>query len=259
MALVVGMPVFMLEWRPGLFLVEVLAFLVPAWVYMRLMRGRWDGVFAVGPRTALGLVLAIPAAVGIWVVADAFGDWVTQLVLDPDRIREIKEQLWGPVAICGTVEEWIWTILGVVVAPAIAEEVLFRGVIQRGLARRWRPWPALLITSFIFAAFHFPLLQFPVFFVLGLEFGWLYQRSGSVWPGILAHAANNLLAIVDLNVPAISEGLVANLGWLRLIVGSLFGAAVALVFFGVLTRGRRPRVAKVIVLPETLPGGPTRP
>lgn len=86
--------------------------------------------------------------------------------------------------------------LGASVAPAIAEELLFRGLvlqsIKRHLSTRW----AVLISSGVFAAYHLNLQQFPTAFVIGLALGALAIRSGSVLPGMLLHMLHNGLALV---------------------------------------------------------------
>jgi sodium transport system permease protein len=86
--------------------------------------------------------------------------------------------------------------LGASVAPAIAEELLFRGLvlqsIKRHLSTRW----AVLISSAIFAAYHLNLQQLPTAFVVGVALGALAIRSGSVLPGMLLHMLHNGLALV---------------------------------------------------------------
>ena len=85
----------------------------------------------------------------------------------------------------------------VVVAPVV-EETFFRGFVFAGLRGRydWR-WAAA-ISSALFAAAHLELTFFIPAFVLGYIFAYLYQRSGSVWPGMIIHAAMNALAMAVL-------------------------------------------------------------
>ena len=86
--------------------------------------------------------------------------------------------------------------LGAAVAPAIAEELLFRGLvlqsIKRHLSTRW----AVLVSALIFGAYHLNLHQFPTAFVIGLALGALAIRSKSVLPGMLLHMLHNGLALV---------------------------------------------------------------
>src|SRR5258708_191556 len=64
---------------------------------------------------------------------------------------------------------WQGIALAVVVGP-LTEEILFRGIVLRGLLGRWTAWPAIVTSAALFAAMHFNLAQVPVAFGLGLVF-----------------------------------------------------------------------------------------
>ena len=91
----------------------------------------------------------------------------------------------------------VFSALALAVWTPIAEETFFRGFILRGLANRWRVTPALIVSAAVFAALHLaPALLLPVF-VTGLLLGFLYHRTGSLWPCIAVHAAQNLAAVLS--------------------------------------------------------------
>jgi len=81
-------------------------------------------------------------------------------------------------------------------APAFAEEVFFRGLLQPNLAQKWGRGPAIVLTAAAFGVFHLDRAQGAVAFVAGLLLGWVAERFGSVWPCIVAHATNNMLFVV---------------------------------------------------------------
>lgn len=84
---------------------------------------------------------------------------------------------------------------GVGLAAPICEEYFFRGVLLRGmLSARIRSGVAILASAFVFAIFHLNPLAFLGVFALGVLFGFLYVRTGSIWPGIIAHATHNLVS-----------------------------------------------------------------
>ncbi len=91
----------------------------------------------------------------------------------------------------------------VLVAP-ILEEGIFRGLIQSVMGEvlgEGRRWSIVLVAAGVFAMIHANLATFenwqalPGLFVLGLVLGWLYERSGSLWPGIFVHIGFNALNI----------------------------------------------------------------
>jgi len=97
-------------------------------------------------------------------------------------------------------------ILLVLVAP-LTEELLFRGIMLRGLLSRYRPAVAVVLTAVLFAALHLNPWQFISPLFLGIAFGWFYLRSGSVGLCVLAHAYSNglliVLSLLPLNIPGL--------------------------------------------------------
>jgi len=81
-------------------------------------------------------------------------------------------------------------VVATFLAP-VAEEVAFRGYAQSALRTWARPWPAVASGAFLFAAMHLDPVRFPAVLLLGLAFGWMALRSGSIWPSVAAHAVNN--------------------------------------------------------------------
>lgn len=74
----------------------------------------------------------------------------------------------------------------------IAEELLVRGFILTGLKNRYGPTIALVLSSLIFGAIHLPLVAQSIYaFILGLLFGFLYLKTGSIRACMLAHIVNN--------------------------------------------------------------------
>ncbi|QIG88189.1 CPBP family intramembrane metalloprotease [Chryseobacterium sp. POL2] len=85
-------------------------------------------------------------------------------------------------------------LLTVILAP-ILEEVLFRGVIQKSIVKNGiNPRVAILISSFVFGAFHVYPWQFVGAFLLGLVLGLIYEKTQSLLLPILLHAFNNLIS-----------------------------------------------------------------
>jgi membrane protease YdiL (CAAX protease family) len=58
---------------------------------------------------------------------------------------------------------------------------------------RHGPWVAVLVGAFLFALAHGISIVLPAAFVLGVVNALLLRRSGSVWPGVVAHGVNNAL------------------------------------------------------------------
>lgn len=104
--------------------------------------------------------------------------------------RELTDKAQGPGVVI--------LVLVVVVAAPLAEEVFFRGMLQRTLARHLPIWPAMLITSALFGLSHFQALQLPALAAFGLVLSVLAHRYGRLGPSIWAHVAFNATTVVAL-------------------------------------------------------------
>jgi len=95
----------------------------------------------------------------------------------------------------------------IAILPAIGEEFLFRGVIQR-LFTDWtkNEHIGILITAFLFSFIHFQFYGFIPRFMLGLFFGYLLFWSGSIWVPVAAHLINNGLAVFYYHFAADAMG-----------------------------------------------------
>ena len=82
---------------------------------------------------------------------------------------------------------------GCIVTP-IAEELCFRGAVMLALYR-WKrnAWFAILVSAVLFGMAHLNIVQVFYTFFHGILMGWLFYRTGSLIPGIVAHIANNSL------------------------------------------------------------------
>lgn len=108
-----------------------------------------------------------------------FGDWYKTF---SNTISTMAEDSMGII------------ILTSLMAPLL-EEILFRGIIQKGLINGgMKPMNAIVLSAFIFALFHMNPWQFVGAFLLGLVLGLVYYRTQSLLMAILLHAFNNFIS-----------------------------------------------------------------
>ena len=84
-----------------------------------------------------------------------------------------------------------------VLATPILEEVAFRGLLQSGLRKVMSPAAAVVAVACLFSIVH-PQQYWPSIFALAVLFGYIYERTGSIWPSIAVHALHNLPVYVAL-------------------------------------------------------------
>jgi len=126
----------------------------------------------------------------------------------------------------------VWLAVGL--APAVGEELLFRGLLLRLLASRWPGAIAVFGSAALFGAAHLDPVHGAAAFLLGGYLAAVAQRAGSLRPTLLLHAVNNSLAVAG------GAGLVPELGD----TGSPWQVAVALGLAGACLAGclRTPRL-----------------
>jgi membrane protease YdiL (CAAX protease family) len=88
-------------------------------------------------------------------------------------------------------------LLTICVQPAIVEELAFRGFIFGSLRRILDGREAILVSALLFAIMHLSPLSFVHLAILGIALGWLRERTGSVYPGMLLHFCHNFLVILS--------------------------------------------------------------
>jgi CAAX protease family protein len=160
--------------------------LVPLWV------ARSRGAASLGEALwRLGVRRFRPSALW-WMLAAVFSYLVfaalySALILEPEQ-EDIADG-FGPVPI---------QVLLIVFGAAIAEEICFRGMLFGGLRERLPRLPAALIAGLVFGALHAftGLSAVPPLIALGFIFCLLYEKTGSVVPGMLLHMLNNSVALL---------------------------------------------------------------
>ncbi|WP_316802412.1 CPBP family intramembrane glutamic endopeptidase [Pedobacter nototheniae] len=92
--------------------------------------------------------------------------------------------------------DFLVNLVMIAVLPAIGEELMFRGGLQRSLNRMFgNPHAAIWISAIIFSAIHVQFYGFIPRMLLGAGFGYLYYYSGNIWYAITAHFINNAYAV----------------------------------------------------------------
>ncbi len=117
-------------------------------------------------------------------------DWMKA---SEDNAKVITELFTSKTSLLGL----LGNVLIIALLPAIGEELLFRGVIQRLFSDFTNSkHAAIIITAILFSAMHMQFYGFLPRFALGIALGYLMLWSGNLWLPILAHFTNNALAVI---------------------------------------------------------------
>ncbi len=185
-------------------LVSLIAFIAAPALLMAVMLTR-------NPRRTLLLrptrLSAIPMAIMLAITIHPLGMALAEAVrtLYPFT-SEIQEQL-GAVSSLIEGAPSIWLVLGVfALAPAICEELAFRGFILSGFRHLGHRWGAIVASSLFFGAAHGILQQSMTAFAVGLVIGYIAVQTGSLLPGIAFHLCYNSVSLVmALKIPELVD------------------------------------------------------
>jgi len=145
----------------------------------------------------------------IMIVSMPFMEWtvlINQKMVLPDYLKDVEQWMKEKedAAMKITIQlitvrsnfDFIINLIMIAVLPAIGEELMFRGGVQRSLTKAFNsPHLAIWLTAIIFSAIHVQFYGFIPRMLLGAGFGYLYFYSGSLWYAMLAHFINNAYAV----------------------------------------------------------------
>jgi membrane protease YdiL (CAAX protease family)/uncharacterized RDD family membrane protein YckC len=150
-----------------------------------------DGAPSAQALRRLGVRPFRPSAIG-WMALAAFS-YLLLAALYAALVGTPKQDdiasSFGPV--------WVQIFL-IVVCAATSEELCFRGMLYGGLRRRLPALGAALLSGAIFGGLHAitGITAVPPLFIFGTVLALLYEKTGSILPGVLLHALNNTVALL---------------------------------------------------------------
>ncbi|MFH1023001.1 MAG: CPBP family intramembrane glutamic endopeptidase [Planctomycetota bacterium] len=160
----------------------------------------WERIGLVSIR----LVRAGGYALGILLLAFAAGFIYMQVIrlcipASEDMESFFRQETLERVVGLGREGHWGMMVFTAVVAAPLAEEFIFRGVLYSAIRERWGFVAALATTSVLFGVIHGELVVIPPLACFGMFLALGREWTGSIIPGIFAHALHNALALVSRN------------------------------------------------------------
>lgn len=188
--------------------------LIAAGVTLWLIHRWWPRPWRLGPAwQGFGFTPASSAAfyalaLALGVAAPVFGGLLTHWLAGDHPVTQSIAQMGRTAGLWGRI---VLALLAVTIGPLV-EETMFRGVLFSALLRfrrrdtvtgdpeQRRIALAMLVSAALFATVHLPDLGWqwyalPDLALLGVGCAWLRLHSGSLWPAVVAHGVNNLLAV----------------------------------------------------------------
>ena len=189
---------------------QILFILLPAllfarWIYLdvgkiiRIRKPAWQevGLFTIG------IVILSPLLQSYLYIQNHFlelwaqnSQFIHSIKSFFDMLNEMMEKTYGNLLSSSNIFEFILVVVVVSVVPAISEESMFRGFVQRSFELKLKPYMAIFLTALFFSAYHFNPYGFIPLFILGAFFGFAAYMSRSLVVPLILHFLNNFSAIL---------------------------------------------------------------
>jgi membrane protease YdiL (CAAX protease family) len=218
---------------------QLLFILVPTLILGRLRFGSFREAFPLRfPRlsellVSIVAVFALQQVLQVYMMAQDALPLPEVLRKFVEMLKEVFEQTYRVLVSARSPGEFLAVVLTVAVVPALAEEFFFRGLVQKTFSQAAGGMQAAILAGIVFGLYHLNPLNVVPLIMLGVYFGFLVYRTGSLTLALVAHFFNNFLACtaaylqIDEEFLALAPGSVPSIPIL----------AVTVVVFGVVFLG----------------------
>jgi hypothetical protein len=195
------------------------------------------------PDSAATFVLAIIGIFSLQQVLQIYLTWQDKIPLPKsieriiEPLRQAIEEMTKMLVSSTTPKELAFVLIVVAVVPAICEEFLFRGLVQRSFENSFGRKYSVLLTGCIFGAYHLNPFEFVPLALLGMYLGFLAMRANSLWVSVTGHFFNNAVAVVAVYMHIADDAIVtgkpeelpfATLAYTFVVCGLIFAASTYL-------------------------------
>jgi membrane protease YdiL (CAAX protease family) len=225
---------------------DISFFIIPGIIILtKFNPGHQAGIFNIRNISLTDVILVIILAFCAFPVSSLAGELNSKMVLPEqlsgvgqwmrdkeDYANHLMDLLMTPQTMMGM---WM-NILIIACIPAIGEELIFRGVLQKIFQNLFRSGHlSVWFTSFIFSAIHFQFYGFLPRLILGLIFGYLFLWTRNLWLPVVAHFINNAVPTIlsyFKGWETINEKSAASpAGQSAMVILSLIAASIILIYF----------------------------
>ncbi|HQZ18628.1 MAG TPA: type II CAAX endopeptidase family protein [Vicinamibacteria bacterium] len=194
-----------------LLIISEIALALPALVVAALLANHIPQLFRFSPLSAGAALRTVVLGLAFWGLS--LGVFEAQYVLVKPPLEYLQQfqglhETLRPHRALG----WVFSIAAIAVAPAVCEEILFRGLLTPVFQRAMGSTLAIVLSAALFGAIHVDGLRdgtsvyyrVPFAFILGMLLARLRIDTGSLWPPMIAHAtlnATTFLVVIFIEEP----------------------------------------------------------
>lgn len=177
----------------GVFGTQMIILLVPLFMVVYTKRDLCQ-TYGFRGTAAVGYLGAVLLVAGLFLVNIVISTGLMKLLPgSAENVETAFSGILGGNALAG--------FIVIAAAPAVCEEMLFRGVILHSLKAKYRVYTAVIITAALFGVFHMSLVKFIPTGLLGLALCIVAWWTDSIYPAMLMHFINNAVSVVVMYYP----------------------------------------------------------
>jgi hypothetical protein len=136
-------------------------------------------------------LLAVVVVVAVFPTVNFLG-WLNSFVPAPEFFSDMQESMLQMIKkFLQSDNALILGLLHIGIVPAISEEIMYRGYVQRSFEKAGGVWAGILISGLIFGAYHLQITNLLPLTFLGILLAYITYLSDSIIPAMFAHFANN--------------------------------------------------------------------
>lgn len=187
--------------------------IVPAMAYAVWRQKNIVKIFRLNPISPAVLFHSIAIAIVSFVIIDEIDRLIAmKFPLPEEQLEMLKELLT-----INSFTDGVIVFLSAVIFAAIAEELFFRGMLQRNLELVRDPAMTMVLTSVFFALSHFSFELALQILLLGLLLAYMAWKANSIFPAIIIHATNNFFSLILFNISEENTAWYASQGQVKYI------------------------------------------
>jgi hypothetical protein len=187
---------------------SLFAFLFPALILARIVSRRPMAQLGFNSRfTGQQFLLVVGITFASMVLSGALGELNEKIPIPAawyakaKMLEELYKAAMMAMANMKNNNDYVLALIVLAAAPALFEEVLFRGGFQQVFIG-WtkNKWAGIIITSVLFSAIHFSYFGFLARAALGVVLGLIFYYSKNIWLSIFLHFLNNAFVVTQLYI-----------------------------------------------------------
>ncbi|MBL0882808.1 MAG: CPBP family intramembrane metalloprotease [Chitinophagaceae bacterium] len=243
-------------------LATLIAFLIPAILFAKILTKQpfaWLG-FSKKMSGKQALIVVLITFAGM-ILSGSLGMLNQKIPLPEDLLKQAQQlentykNAMMNMAHMTNFSDYLLAMLVMALAPALFEEVLFRGAFQQVFVG-WtkNAWAGIIITSILFSAIHFSFFGFLPRIALGLILGLIFYYTNNLWLSILLHFLNNGFVVTQLYILSAQGKAIDKVMDETM---PIWWGSVALILLGVLFRlllaeSKQLKTEKIVSHPEMM-------